>query len=188
MRLLLAILMLASFSAFANDIVKITDGSVALCKTKADVMRYQTSGIYRPVSFVRGEETATLTVEFLRCVQVGDSFKFVRDNSLEKRVVTIKAGPFSREDLTVEVKRSEVTGVAFASSGRVYNRNEMKKNADSTYTQKMPVEVANFETNRNGDRFFEMTVAYKVKITNQATGAVVDSKMEYLGSYRVYVK
>ncbi|MES2525503.1 MAG: hypothetical protein V4598_00385 [Bdellovibrionota bacterium] len=188
MRLLLASLMLVSFSAFANDIVKVTDGSVALCKTKVDVMRYATSGIYRPVSFVRTEDSATLTVEFLRCVQQGDSFAFVRDNSLEKRIVTVKAGPFSREDITVEVKRNDVTGVAFASSGRVYNRGDMKKNADNTYTQKMPIESANFEVNRNGDRFFEMTVAYKVKITNQATGAVLDSKLEHLGSYRIYVK
>ncbi len=188
MKLLLASLMLASFSAFANDIIKVTDGSVALCKSKADVMRYQTSGIYRPVSFVRGDETATLTVEFLRCVQKGDSFVFVRDNNLEGRVVTVEAGPFSREAITVEVKRSDVSGVMFASSGRVYNRNEMKKNVDNTYTQKMPVDSANFEVNRNGDRFFEMTVAYKMKVTNQATGVVIDSKEEFLGSYRVYVK
>lgn len=177
-----------SFPVFANDIVKVTDGAAAYCKTKADVLRYQTSGIYRPLSFVRGDETATLTVEFLRCVQSGDDFKFILDTSLESRTVTVKAGPFSREDVTLEVKRSEISGVTFSSGGRVYNRSEMKKNANDTYTQTMPVEMANFEVNRNGDRFFEMTVAYKLKVTDVATGKVVDSKLEHLGSFRVYVK
>ncbi len=180
--------LLMSFSVFANDIIKVTDGSVALCKSKADVLRYQTSAVYRPLSFVRGEETATLTVEFLRCVQSGEEFRFVRDTSLESRIVIVKAGPFSREDMTIEVKRSEVSGVTFSSGGRVYNRNEMKKNSNNTYTQTMPINRTDFETDRNGDRFFEMTVSYKVKVTNAATGIVIDSKLEHLGSYKVYVK
>ena len=58
--------LLMSFSAFANDIVKVTDGTTALCNSKADVLRYQTSGIYRPLSFVSGDDSATLTLEFLR--------------------------------------------------------------------------------------------------------------------------
>lgn len=187
MKLILVSLFL-SFSAFSNDIVKVSDGSVALCKSKVDVLRYETSAVYRPLSFVRGEEDATLTVEFLRCVQEGSEFKFIRDTSLEGRVVKVMAGPFSREDMTIEIKRSEVAGVTFSSRGRVYNRNEMKKNGNNTYSQTMPLEMANFEVNRNGDRFFDMTVSYKVKMTDVATGKVIDSKLEHLGSFRVFVK
>lgn len=180
--------LLVSFSAFANDIIKVTDGSIALCKTKVDVLRYQTSAIYRPLSFVRGDDSATLTVEFLRCVQSGEEFKFVRDTSLESRVVKIAAGPFSREDMTMKIERSEVAGVTFSSGGRVYNRNEMKKNWNNTYTQKMPLDRDSFEVDRNGNRFFEMAVSYKVKVINAVTGVIIDSKLEHLGSYRVYVK
>lgn len=184
--ILVALLM--SFSAFANDIIKITDGSIAHCKSKVDVLRYQTSAIYRPLSFVRGNDSATLTVEFLRCVQSGDEFKFVRDTNLENRIVKVEAGPFSREDMTMKVERSEIAGVTFSSRGRVYNRNEMKKNANNTYTQTMPMERDNFEMDRNGNRFFEMAVSYKVKISDAVTCRVLDSKLEHLGSFRVYVK
>ena len=177
-----------SFSAFANDIINIADGSAAVCKSKADVLRYETSAVYRPVSFVRGEETATLTVEFLRCVQSGDDFKFVRDDKVERRKVTVKAGPFSTQDMTVEIKRTEIAGVSYSSKGRVYNRSEMKKNSNDTYSQTMPIELTNFEANRNGDRFFEMTVSFKVKVTDVETGKVIDSKLEHLGSFKIFVK
>lgn len=180
--------LLMSFSAYANDILKVTDGAAAYCKSKADVLRYQTSGVYRPLSFVRSDDSATITVEFLRCVQSGDDFRFVRDNNVEYRTVTVNAGPFNRSDMTVNVKRTEITGVTFSSAGRIHNRSEMKKNSNGTYTQTMPVEMANFEVNRNGDRFFEMTVSYKVEVTDAVTGKVIDSKLEYLGSFRVYVK
>lgn len=188
MRLVLASIFLLSFSAFANDIIKVTDGGAAYCKTKADVLRYQTSGVYRPLKFVRTEDEATVTVEFLRCVQKGEKFLFVRDDSFEGRQVNVLPGPFSRQAMTVSVERKDIAAVTFSSRGRVFSRGEMKRNADHTYSQTMPIELATFEANRNGEHFFEMTVSYQVKVTDELTGVVIDSKTEFLGSYRVYVK
>lgn len=188
MRLLLASLFFVSFSAFANDIIRVTDGSAAYCKTKADVLRYQSYGVYRPLKFERTDDEVKLTVEFLRCVKKGENYGFVRDTNFEERTLTIEAGPFSREETKVSIDRSEVSAVAFSSQGRVYHRATLEKNADNTYSQSMPVEMANFEADRNGEHFFEMAVSYKVKVTNQASGQVIDQKLEYLGAYRIYVK
>ena len=188
MRFLLAFLLLTSFGAFANDIIKVVDGSAAFCKSKADVLRYQSYGVYRPLKFVRNADSATLTVEFLRCVKNGEDFMFVRDDRFENRVLTIEAGPFSREGMKVEITRSDVAAVTFNTNGRVYQHAHLKKHADNTYSQTLPIERTNYETNRNGEHFLEMSVSYKVKVTDQNTGKVIDEKVEYLGSYRVYVR
>lgn len=186
MRSLLASLLFVSFSAFGNDIIKIIDGSSAVCKTKADVFRYQASGVYRPVSFERGTDAVVVTVEFLRCIEREGEFKFVRDDKFENRVVSIQSGPFSRENLNVEIKRSEIGGVSYSTRGRIYSQSPMRKNADNTYSQKIPGGMENLEA--DGDDFFEFTVSYKEKVINQATDEIIDSKQEYLGSYRIYVK
>lgn len=188
MKLILVAFLLVSFSSFANDIIKVVDGTAAFCKTKADVLRFQSYGMYRPVKFERSNDSATLTVEFLRCVQDGEDFKFVRDDRFEGRVLTLEAGPFNREGRKVSIERSDIAAVTFSSNGRIYNRGEMKKHADNTYSQTMPIELTNFEADRNGDHFFEMSVSYKVKVTDKETGAVIDSKLEYLGAYRVYLR
>lgn len=188
MRTLLAALMFVSFSAMGGDIIRI-EGGRASCKTKADVLLYQTSAVYRPVNLAQHGETASLTVEFLRCVEQNGKFAFVRDRSFENHTVTVEPGPLHREELAVDVIRNDIQAVTFNTNGFVLNRSEMQRNGDSTYSQTLPIgAMDSLETDRNGERFFEMAVSYKVMIKNRETGKIIDSKREYLGSYRVFVK
>ncbi len=90
--------------------------------------------------------------------------------------------------MTVKIERREVTGVLFNSLGHVYTRGNLQKNNDHTYTQNLTINRSEFEVNRSGERFFELTVSFKLKITNEATGRVIDSGLEHLGSYRVFIK
>lgn len=188
MRLALASILLVSLSAFGNDIIKVTDGSSAYCKSKADVLRYETSAVYRPVSFTRGNDESKLTVEFLRCVQKGENFLFVRDTQIEKRLVKVLPGPFNPKPMNVLLERSGFGAVTYSSKGKVYFRGELKKNADQTWSQTIPVEMANYEVNTRGDYFFELSLSFKSVVKDADTGKIIDARQDWMGSYRVYVK
>jgi hypothetical protein len=188
MRVLFASLLFVSLAASANDILKVTDGSVALCKNKVDVLSYRTSLVYRPLSFVRGEEVATLKIEFLRCVQKGSKFFFERDRSVTQREVKIEPGPFSPEETTVRIERSELDLTVFQTTARVLSRTSLKRNADHTYSAQIPIEMTSYETDVNGESFFEMNVSSKMKVVDLLSERMLDSKTEWLGSYRVFLK
>ncbi len=189
MKLLFVILSLVSLSTFANEIIKISDGSVAKCDTKVDVLKYRAQSIYRPLSFEFRNGAADVTVEFLKCVQEGEAFKFVRDTNISERTVTFEAGPMSRDGQTVRIEREKFTLVAFRSDTvRIHSKNELTSNGDNTYSASLPLKVANLQESRDGEKFFEMTVSNKMVMIDEATNRVIDSRIDFLGSYRMTVK
>lgn len=189
MRTLLVTLMLTSFSSFATEIIKVSDGSVAKCESKIDVYRYRASMIYRPLSFKIVDGNAEVKVEFLKCIQDGETFRMVQDKNIFERIVVIEPGPFSREQKTIRIEREKFSLIAYRSEDvRLLAKNALSYNGDNTFSATLPLEMSDLQVNRNGQRFFEMTVSHKMKMIDAATNREIDSRVDFLGSYRMVIK
>ncbi len=189
MKALLATLMLMSFSSFATEIIKVSDGSVAKCESNVDVYRYRAEMIYRPLDFKVVNGNAKVKIEFYKCIQENGEFKFVLDKDIENRTVVIEPGPFSRETTTIRIQREKFSVVAYRSDDtRMLSKNELISNGNHTYSATLPLNLADLQVNRSGQRYFEMTVSFKMTMFDAATNRPIDSRIDFLGTYRMVIK
>jgi hypothetical protein len=178
-----------SLSAFAGEIIKVSDGSVAECKTSVDFNRYNGTVIYRPLNMDFSEGKAQVNVEFLKCVENNGNYGFVRDGDVFETVVTYQPGPFECDVRVVRIKRELFSVLALGSDETRHIANgELKSLRSGIFSATLPLERSSLEVNRNGNRYFDMVIAYKVKIIDVSTNKVIDSKIDYLGSYRMIIK
>lgn len=187
MKSLIAALILLSFSSFASEILKVSDGSVALCESKVDVYRYRAGLVYRPLGFKVIDGNAEVTVEFLKCVQEGDTFKFVTDKNISSRTIVVETA--SREQRTIRIEREKFALVAYRSNDiRLLSRTELADNGNHTYTATLPLVLSDLQVNRDGKRFFEMSLSHKIKLVDDETNRVIDARTDFLGTYRMVIK
>lgn len=178
--ILASCLLTFGLSAHATEILRITDGATAKCDSRADEMRYKTSFIYRPISAVRlnGQE-ALLSLQFLKCSQEErGGFAFSAETDLRSRTVVLERGPFRDQDMTVTVERNNLSVVVYNEEGHVFDSAPLKKISGDTYTAVIKLEEDNLLFN----------IHSMVKVTNENTGAVIDSGRDISGSYRIKLK
>lgn len=187
--LTLAALITTSFQALASDLIKTHDGAIATCQSKSDVEKHAIGGIYRPVKIEQSQNSAKITLEFLRCVHNNGQFKFVRDQSIEKRKSSVT--DLSTRDLsTVELsmQRSNTSILAFNGKGDLIDRQALKKNADGTYSAKISTLALDYDNSPIGKKSLEIAVQSEFVLDNLFTGENVDRGYENLGSYRLIIK
>lgn len=180
---------LLSLNTFANEIIKVSDGSVAKCDNKVDVYRYRASLVYRPIDFTYADGKAQVKVEFLRCIQDGETFGFVEDKNIFQRTVVIEPGPFSRETMTIRIEREKFNVVGYRSDDtRLLTKGELQAGRNNKFTATLPIVLGDLQVNRNGDRYFEMTISSKMSMYDAATDRKIDARMDFMGTYRMIVK
>ncbi len=171
-----SILLVSSFSVSATEIVRINDGASARCENRADVARYATSPIYRPTSIVRlNAQEAMISLQFLKCSNERSSFNFSADSEPTSRTVVLERGPMREQDMTVTIERKNMRVVVYTESGKVLDSAPLKQVSGDTFSAVIKLEEDNVLFN----------VHSQMKITNDDTGAVIDSGREILGSYRL---
>lgn len=189
-KLMAASLIALSFSTLAvTDLIKTHDGSVVTCKSKSDVSRHVLGGIYRPVKMNKALNSSDITIEFLRCTQSGDSFKFVRDHSFEQRAS--KVTDFGTRDLSkrnIQISRSNITLLAYNGKGDLIDRQTLEKNEDGTYSTSITTKALNYDNSPAGRSSFEISVQSQFTLDDLESGANIDRGLENLGSFRLVVK
>lgn len=182
--IILAMTVLVSTQAFASDLVKTYDGTIATCQSNVDVESHAIGAIYRPVKLEKSDKTATITIEFLKCTKDG----FVRDLSVEKRVT--KVTDLSTRDLSkveVSMQRSSTQLLAFNGLGELIDRQALNRNEDGTYSAKINIDVLNLDDAPTGKKSLEVAVQSVFELKN-SKGELIDNGFENLGSYRLIVK
>lgn len=160
----------------ATEIIRITDGATAKCSGRVDEMRYKTSAIYRPVSIEKlADEKARLTIEFLKCSQERGEFGFSVESEVRNRTVVLERGPFRQEETTVTIQRDDLKVVVYDEQGVVLDTAPLKQASGDTYSAVIELKEDNLLFN----------IHSKVKLTDEATGKVIDSGRDVSGSYRL---
>lgn len=189
-KIMAASLIALSFSTLAvTDLIKTHDGSVVTCQSKADVARHALSGVYRPVKMNKAINSSDITIEFLKCVQSGNSFKFVRDYSFEQRAS--KVTDFGTRDLSkrnIQISRSNITLLAYNGKGDLIDRQTLEKNEDGTYSTSITTKALNYDNSPAGRSSFEISVQSQFTLDDLESGANIDRGLENLGSFRLVVK
>lgn len=180
-------LLVATSSVFADEIIKVVDAGKAECSTLKDFLRYQTTAVYRPLKFVRGNGSSQLTVEFLKCVKTNEGFAFQRQGSIETSEVRVVKGPINDISQTVLVERKGVTLIAYNSTGRILARSVAMRGDDGTYVADLEIDHNQMDSTFAGSKF-EFSLYTVIKITDAETGALIDSGREFLGSYALIVR
>lgn len=186
--LALTFAMTSASQVLASDLIKIHDGTIAGCQSKRDVEAHAIGAVYRPVKLEQNEKSAKITVEFLRCVNTNGQFKFVRDQSLEKRksaVTDLSTSDHSKVELVME--RTNTVILAFNGKGDLIDRKALNRNADGTYSATISTDALEYDNSPVGKKSLEIAVQ-SVFVLNDTKGVLIDRGYENLGSYRLIVK
>jgi len=174
--ILASCLLVFGMTAQATEIVRIFDGATAECANRADEMRFKTSAIYRPVSAVRlNSEEVSISVQFLKCSNERGEYGFSTDVPTRSRSIVLERGPFQDKDVTVTVERTNLKLVVYSEDGHIIDTTALKLVSGDTYNAIVKVD--------RDDVLFN--VHSLLKITNEETGAILDSGRSILGSYRL---
>ncbi len=185
----LLLLSLLSLNVFANEIIQGSDGSIAKCESKVDVYRYRVNMVYRPLEFKVVDGNAKIKMEFLKCVNDNGVFKFILDKDIATRTVVIEPGPFSTETTTIRIDREKFAVVAYRSDDtRMLSKNDLVSNGDHSYSVTLPLVMGDLQVNRAGQRYFDMSVSFKMTMFDAATNRPIDSRVDFLGTYRMVIR
>lgn len=182
-----SLLLLATTSAFAGEIIKIIDGSSASCNNLVDYIHLQTSGAYRPLSYDRVDGKSVLTLEFLRCVETEDGFAFKRATSLEGSYTTTIRSRLGNTEREVIIERKEPTVVAYNGTGRVLAQSAALRNLGGVYVADLSFDENELEATFTGLRF-DFALYTMVVIKDKKTGEVIDSGKKFSGAYALIVR
>lgn len=182
-----SLLLLASTTVCAGEIIKIIDGSSASCKNLVDYIQLQTSGAYRPLSYDRVDGKSVLKLEFLRCVQTEEGFKFKRATSLEGTYTTTIRNRLGDEEREVVIERKEPTVVAYNTRGRVLAQSAALRNRGGIYVADLDFDENELEATFTGLRF-DFALYTMVVIKDKKTGEIIDSGKKFSGAYALIVR
>lgn len=182
-----SLLLLASTSSFAGEIIKIIDGSSATCNNLVDYIQLQTSGAYRPLSYERVNGKSILTLEFLRCVETEDGFKFQRTTSLEGTYTTTILNRLGKTEREVIIERKEPSVVAYNGRGRILAQSAALRNRGGVYVADLSFDENELESTFTGLRF-DFALYTMVVIKDKKTGKVIDSGKKFSGAYALIVR
>lgn len=183
--LLAAGLVLLSFSSLASEIIKLQDGSVAVCESKVDVARHTFSSVYRPLEYKQDGATGYIKIEFLRCMEdKNGKFSFKRDTDLGVRTIN----PVLNPNQTLELTRSKLMVTVTNGKSAVVDRQELTLVQDGIYTATFSVVSSEYDPSPAGKKSLLIHVQSLRKIIDLDTAEVLDQGLEHLGAYRIVIK
>lgn len=178
---------LFSFSAFAqvDSLIKLYDGGVARCQSKADVYRHRISSVYRPLELKQTADQTFIKIEFLRCVKNNDKYSFVRDNLPGGPRIIIDEMTDGRE---LSVTKDNFTMIAVNNRGKLIDRSPLEANEDGTYSVALDIKTEEYEFIPTGKSSVKVLVQTRFQITDKSTEEIIDRGTESLGAYRLLIK
>ena len=182
-KILAAVILFSSLVAQA-DLIKLHDGSVATCNSKAEVARYDISGVYRPVSVKRNGDRAKIKIEFMSCVEENEKFLFKREKSFEERLIN----PLVSPDRNIHVTHSDIHLVITNDKGLLVDKRLMVKGADGLYSAEVSLIASEYDHSPVGKESLLIHIQTKLTITDADTGIVIHKGIEAYGAYRIVVK
>ncbi|MCM2350994.1 MAG: hypothetical protein NDI69_13315 [Bacteriovoracaceae bacterium] len=178
---------LFSLSAFAqvDSLIKLYDGGVARCQSKADVYRHRISSVYRPLELKQNADQTFIKIEFLRCVKNNDQYSFVRDYSISRPRIINDELTDGRE---LSVVKDNFTMIAVNNRGQLIDRSTLEANEDGTYSVVLDIKTEEYELTPTGKSSVEVLVQTRFKISDMNTEEIIDRGTESLGAYRLIIK
>lgn len=158
---------LTSLAAQA-EIIKLHDGTVARCESKADVLQHSVSGVYRPVS-VKGNK---IKIEILTCTESGEGFVFKRDGNFEDKTIRTMFGP----ERTLRVEHSAISVLVVNGDNKLIDKRELIKGSDNLYSAE--VRLINHP-------FIEFHIQTLVKLSDAFSGEIIDQGVDSYGAFRI---
>lgn len=182
-----SLVLLASASSYAGEIIKILDGSSASCKTLVDYLDLQTSGAYRPLSYERVDGKSILTLEFLRCEKTDTGFAFKRTNN-RNGTYTVSYQPRTGTEVKeLLIEKSAPTVIAYNGRGRVLARSASLRSQGGVYVADLSFDDNELDATFLGLRF-DFSLESKIVIKDKETGKVIDSGKKFSGAYALIVR
>lgn len=163
-----AVIVLLTSLASQAEIIKLHDGTVARCETKADVARHSISGVYRPVSV----ESNRIVIEILTCKESKNGYVFKRDSNFEDKTIR----PIVSPERKLHIEHSALTVLIVNGDSKLVDKKELIKGRDNLYS-------ANF--NPGNDDFIEFHIQTQIKLTDVDSGEIIDQGVDTYGAYRI---
>jgi hypothetical protein len=187
MKKIILVLALISTSLFAGtefNTVKVSDGKVALCKTKYDLYRSKT-GVYSAkatsVTLEEGNISFEVNLKFLACVEENEVFKFV----YKKPYAKFQWPTLNRES-TVTTQANDVRLKAFKDGVYKVLTNQLledEENQTKTITVSLS-DVLNNSDSEIGKGSFDFWIVKKMNYTILNEGVDFNDLVNF-GSYRI---
>lgn len=165
---LFAVALLFSTLTAQAEILKLHDGTVAKCESKADVLQHSVSGVYRPVSLIGNK----IKIEILTCRESGSGFRFKRDADFEDKTIRTIVGP----ERTLHVEHSALSILLVNGDSKLIDKKELIKGKDNLYSA---------ELNLSDDSFLEFHIQSQLKLSDAFSGEVIDQGVDSYGAFRI---
>lgn len=172
--LLLAFAILSSMVAHA-DVVKIFDGTSAVCQSKADVASHTIYGAYRPVTLRQNGDFTVVEIEFLKCVEKNGEFAFERDMNFDDKETLSPYEPQQH----IRIKRKKLELVANDLNGESVVRGSLVKKASGLFEASLKLPESSM---------IDFHVQSVIQITDLDTGVVLDEGLDAYGGFRLIIR